>query len=165
MTTNNTAEETNVETLSLGRVQEMGLLDNLAPEERFDVFTKKATELFGVPISTLTILDEKKEYYKSCYGLDEREGSKAISFCKQALLSRNLFIIPNCLEDERFANNPMVIGKPFIRFYAGVAIYDYKTSYPVAVFCIKDIKPRDFDAEDIASFLAIADEVEKEINK
>ncbi|MEI6042267.1 MAG: GAF domain-containing protein [bacterium] len=149
----------------LKRVMEMGILDNLAPEARFDIFTKKATDDLHVPISTLTILDKKKEYYKSCQGLEGREGDRAISFCGQALLSKNLFIIPDCLEDKRFAENPMVTGSPFIRFYAGTAIYDYETGYPIAVFCIKDTKPRNLTAEEIADFLSIADSVEKEINK
>ena len=159
MNTNLTDED-----LRLERVYEMGLLNDLKPEERFDIFTKKATEELHVPISTLTILDAKKEYYKSCQGLDEREGERAISFCSQALLSKNLFIVPDCSEDQRFSNNPMVVGKPFIRFYAGTAIYDYKTGRPVAVFCVKDTKPRELSASEIDVFLAIANDVEKEIN-
>ena len=150
---------------SLKKVQEMGLLDNLAPEERFDQFTKKAVEKLHVPISTLTILDDTKEHYKSCQGLTDTEGPRAISFCSHALLSKDLFVISDCLKDPRFANNPMVVGSPFIRFYAGMAIYDHKSGIPVAVFCIKDREPREFEVEEIATFLEIAGEVEKEINK
>ncbi len=153
------------EDLRLKRVQEMGLLDNLAPEERFDRFTKRAIDELHVPISTLTILDESKEYYKSCQGLTETEGPRAISFCSHALLSKDLFVISDCLKDPRFATNPMVVGSPFIRFYAGMAIYDHKTSQPIAVFCIKDREPREFNISEIASFLNIASEVEKEMNK
>ena len=153
------------ENARLKRVQEMGLLDNLNPDAHFDAFTQKAVKELNVPISTLTILDEKKEHYKSCVGLDTMDGDRAISFCGQALLSRSLFVIPDCAKDPRFSNNPMVIGRPFIRFYAGTAIYDYTTGYPVAVFCIKDIKPREFSLDEIDKFLAIANEVEKEMNK
>lgn len=153
------------EDLSIKRAQEMGLLDNLAPEERFDVFTKEAVDKLHVPISTLTILDGNKEYYKSCQGLTETEGPRALSFCAHALLSKDLFVISDCLNDPRFENNPMVVGSPFIRFYAGVSIYDHKTSVPVAVFCIKDKIPREFSAGDISIFLEIASKVEKEINK
>ena len=153
------------EDLRLKRVQDMGLLDNLAPEERFDRFTKRATDELHVPISTLTFLDETKEYYKSCQGLNETEAPRSISFCSHALQSKDLFVISDCLNDPRFANNPMVVGSPFIRFYAGMAIYDHKTNMPIAVFCIKDRIPREFNASEIAIFLTIANEVEKEINK
>ncbi|MEI6553384.1 MAG: GAF domain-containing protein [bacterium] len=154
-----------IEDASLKRVQEMGLLDNLAPEERFDQYTREAVEKLHVPISTLTILDGKNEHYKSCQGLNETESPRAISFCAHALLSKDLFIISDCSKDERFANNPMVVGSPFIRFYAGMAIYDHKSGIPVAVFCIKDRVPREFDATEIATFLEIVGKVEKEINK
>ena len=158
--TNTTSEEDR-----LRRIQEMGLLNNLTPEERFDRLTKRAVNELQIPISTLTILDETKEHYKSCQGLTETEGPRAISFCSHALLSKDLFVISDCLKDPRFATNPMVIGSPFIRFYAGISIYDHKTSMPVAVFCIKDRIPREFNASEIATFLHIAAEVEKEINK
>jgi len=154
-----------IEDASIKRILEMGLLSNLIPEERFDRFTKKAVDELHVPISTLTILDSEKEHYKSCQGLTATEGPRAISFCSHALMSKDLFVISDCTKDERFANNPMVIGSPFIRFYAGMAIYDHKTGVPVAVFCIKDREPREFNASQIATFLEIANEVEKEINK
>ena len=148
----------------LRRVQELGLLDNLMPEERFDKYTKEAVEKLHVPISTLTILDDDKEYYKSCQGLNETEGPRAISFCAHALLSKDLFVISDCSKDERFANNPMVVGSPFIRFYAGMAIHDHKTGLPIVVFCIKDRVPREFSANEISTFLDIVCRVEKEIN-
>ena len=82
-----------IEDASIKRILEMGLLSNLIPEERFDRFTKKAVDELHVPISTLTILDSEKEHYKSCQGLTETEGPRAISFCSHALLSKDLFVI------------------------------------------------------------------------
>ena len=161
---NDNNNDINIEDASLKRVQEMGLLDNLEPESRYDVFTQKAVNTLGVPISTLTILDDKKEHYKSCVGLDTKEGEKAISFCAQAFLSKDLYMIPDCSKDPKFANNPMVVGSPFIKFYAGMAIHDHKTGLPIAVFCIKDTKPRELSLEDISTFIELAGEVEKEMN-
>jgi GAF domain-containing protein len=155
----------NDEDVRLRRVQEMGLLDNLEPEERFDVFTRRAVAELHVPISTLTILDADKGYYKSCQGLTDKEESRTISFCSVALMATKLFVVSDCLKDPRFANNPMVTGSPFIRFYAGIALNDHKTGLPVAVFCIKDRIPRELTPSEVAAFLHLADEVEKEINK
>lgn len=146
------------------RVRAMGVLDNLEPDPRFDELTKMATERFDVPISTLTILDEKKEHYKSCYGLDVKEGERAISFCGHALLAKDISIIPDCTKDERFKDNPMVVGAPFIRFYAGIALYDYSTRFPIAVFCIKDTKARQLSVKETGLFLSIATRAEEILN-
>ena len=145
-------------------VNRLGLLDDKS-DSRFDLLTKRAVKELHVPISTLTILDPQKEHYKSSQGLNEKDGQRAISFCGHALLMKDLFIIPDTAKDVRFANNPMVIGKPFIKSYMGMALYDNKTGLPVAVFCVKDIKPRDFSMAEIDAFSSIVTQAEEEINK
>ena len=145
-------------------VERLGLLD-IKPDDRFDLLTKRAVKELRVPISTLTILDPEKEHYKSSQGLDKKDGQRAISFCGHALIMKDLFIIPDTAKDVRFANNPMVIGKPFIRSYMGMALFDHKTGLPVAVFCVKDTKPRDFTMDEIDAFSAIVTLAEEEINK
>lgn len=154
----------NNESQRMEKVRAMGLLDNLKPDPRFDELTKTAAEKIGVPISTLTILDERREHYKSCFGLDATDGERAISFCGHALLAGELFVVPDCKKDQRFADNPMVIGKPFIRFYAGVSLYDYGTKLPVAVFCIKDYKPRKLSVKDVGTLLSLASRAEEILN-
>src|SRR3989344_1027301 len=84
----------------------LGLLDT-KPEERFDRITRTATKIFNVPISTLTLIDAEREWFKSCQGLTKREGKRAISFCGHALLSNKIFVIPDTTKDKRFADNPM----------------------------------------------------------
>ena len=148
----------------MAAVNRLGLMDD-KPNKWFDELTKRAVKELRVPISTLTILDPEKEHYKSCQGLNEKDGERAISFCGHALLMKDLFIIPDTSKDPRFANNPLVIGKPFIRSYMGMALFDHKTGLPVAVFCIKDTKPREFTMDEIDAFSAIATLAEEEINK
>ena len=118
----------------------LGLLDT-KPEERFDRITLTATQIFNVPISTLTLIDSKREWFKSCQGLSVKEGDRAISFCGHALLTNDIFVVPDTKKDERFFDNPMVIGKPYIRFYAGAPIMN-ADGQRIGVFCIKDKKPR-----------------------
>src|SRR3990167_2334437 len=127
-------------------VYALGLLDT-PPEERFDQLTRCATLIFHVPISTLTLIDAKREWFKSCQGLNKREGERAISFCGHALVEPKILVIPDTLKDKRFADNPMVSGKPYIRFYAGVPVMSIDKQR-VGVFCIKGIKPREFSKED-----------------
>lgn len=148
----------------LAAVHRMGILDTES-EERFDSLTKEAIEKLKVPISTLAILDKDREWFKSCQGLDQKEGDRAISFCGHALLSSLMFVVEDTLQDERFSDNPLVVGPPFIRFYAGVALADYKTGKPVGVFCIKDTKPRILTAVEIGILTELAQRAEQDLNK
>lgn len=143
-------------------VMKLGLLDT-TPEKRFDRITTSASRIFGVPISTLTIVDSKREWFKSVCGLDKTEGDRAISFCGHALLSDRIFVIEDTFLDERFKDNPMVIGEPFIRFYAGVPVMS-ADGQRVGVFCIKDKKPRKFSEEDKNLLISLASWAELEIN-
>src|SRR3989344_4233430 len=105
----------------LASLHNLGLLDS-HPEERFDQITWLATQVFQVPISTLTLVDAKREWFKSCQGLSKREGDRAISFCGHALLAADILVVPDTKKDIRFVDNPMVVGKPHLRFYAGVPL-------------------------------------------
>lgn len=148
----------------LAAVHRMAILDS-NPEERFDAITREAVERLNVPISTITILDEKREWFKSCQGLDQKEGDRAISFCGHALLAKMFFYVEDTLKDPRFADNPMVTGFPFIRFYAGIALLDHKTGQAVGVFCVKDTKPRTITLEEVATITELAEKAEVELNK
>ncbi len=148
----------------LEAVHKLAILDT-KPEERFDIITREAVRKIKVPISMVTILDSKREWFKSCVGLDAKEGERGASFCGHALLSQSIFIVEDTLEDSRFLDNPMVVGPPFIRFYAGCALFDHKTKQPVGVFCVKDTKPRILSMEEIGTIIELADLAEKEINR
>jgi GAF domain-containing protein len=78
-----------------------------------------AKRLFGVPIALVSLVDNDRQWFKSCIGLSVSETARDISFCGHAILGNELFIIPNALEDDRFADNPLVANEPYIRFYAG----------------------------------------------
>jgi GAF domain-containing protein len=145
-------------------VQGLHLLDT-ASEERFDRITKEAINKFSVPISTITLVDKDREWYKSVQGLDTREGPRDISFCGHALMSEVMLIINDTLKNPMFADNPMVKGDPFIRFYAGKSLYDHESKLPVGVFCIKDTKPRQMNLQEMNDFLDLASQAEEEINK
>jgi len=68
-------------------------------------------------------------------------------------------------KDPRFADNPYVINPPYIRFYAGIALRDKLTKFPIGVFCIKDTKPRELSIEDVAKLISFGQRAEEEINK
>jgi len=145
-------------------VKALGILDT-APEPRFDAITKEATVRLKVPISTVSIIDKDREWYKSCQGVDRTEGPRAISFCGHAMAATDVFIIEDTFLDERFRDNPTVTGKPFIRFYAGISLYNEKNGMPVGVFCIKDTVPRKLSVKELDVFLQLAAVAEDELNR
>ena len=150
------------ETERLISLHKLGLLDT-HPEKRFDLITQTAARIFNAPISTLTLVDSNREWFKSCQGLPEHEGERAISFCGHALLEDEILVIQDTTKDERFADNPMVTGKPFLRFYAGVPLMS-ADGQRVGVLCIKDTKPREFSLEDQEVLKGLTSWAEVELN-
>lgn len=148
----------------LAVVRALEILDT-PPDERFDHLTREAVQRLHVPISTISIIDKDREWFKSCIGLDNWQGPRSSSFCGHALVSeKKVFIVEDTKDDPVFADNPMVIGPPYIRFYAGVALHDAKHHLPVGVFCVKDTKPRNFSLEETGVLLELADRAERELN-
>jgi len=144
-------------------VHDLGILDTPV-DPRFDAITKEAVEKLHMPMSTISIIDKDREWFKSCQGLPNKEGPREIAFCSYALLAKDMFIVEDTLLDERFKDNPYVTSFPFIRFYAGVSIIDAVSGLPVAVFCVKDTKPRKLSMDELGIFLELAERTEKLIN-
>lgn len=143
-------------------LKKLKILDT-PPEERFDRITKLATRVFNVPISTITLVDANREWFKSVCGLDTTEGDRAISFCGHAMLEDEILIIPDAKKDPRFSDNPMVVGEPFIRFYAGAPIFSADGAR-IGTFCIKGHDPREFSDDEKETLKGMAKWVELEIN-
>ena len=148
------------EQVRLETLRSLNILDTL-PEERFDRLTRLAKRMFGVPIALVSLVDENRQWFKSSIGLGASETSRDVSFCGHAILGNGVFIIPNTLEDPRFADNPLVLNHPHIRFYAGcpLAVNGYK----LGTLCIFDQTPRSFGKEDIEALQDLASMVEREL--
>ncbi len=136
---------------------------NTLPEERFDRITRLATRLFKTPMSTITLIDSDKEWFKSAQGMPFREGDRSISFCGHAILTDGIFLIPDAALDPRFADNPMVVGPPYIRFYAGIALKS-PSGQRVGTFCIRDRQPRQLTPEEKETLKDLAAWAELELN-
>jgi diguanylate cyclase (GGDEF)-like protein len=145
----------------LSTLRSLNILDT-PPEERFDRLTRMAKRLFRVPISLVSLVDEDRQWFKSCIGLSASETSRDISFCGHAILGDDLFIIPNAIEDERFKDNPLVLNDPNIRFYAGCPIRAMD-GQKLGTLCIIDQKPRNFDKDDLDALVDLASMVEQEL--
>ncbi len=144
----------------LKTLRSLDVLDTLS-EERFDRLTRLAKRMFRVPIALVSLVDENRQWFKSCIGLDASETSRDISFCGHAILGNGVFIIPDTMEDQRFADNPLVLSDPSIRFYAGCPLS--LNGYKLGTLCIIDQKPRSFENEDIEALRDLASMVEREL--
>lgn len=145
----------------LRTLQAMDILDS-PHEDRFDRLTRMAKRMFDVPVALVCLIDENRQWFKSCIGLNVTETARDISFCGHAILDNKLFIIEDTHSDDRFKDNPLVLGEPYIRFYAGCPIRSMDGS-KLGTVCIIDRVPRQLDAEDIQILHDLAELTESEI--
>lgn len=142
-------------------LQSLNILDT-APEERFDRLTRLARRLFDVPIALVSLVDERRQWFKSHDGLEATETPRDVSFCGHAILGNDVFLIPDAKADERFADNPLVTGEPFVRFYAGCPLVMSNGS-TLGTLCIIDHMPRELDDDDISLLKDLARMAEQEL--
>ncbi|MFZ6687432.1 diguanylate cyclase domain-containing protein [Undibacterium sp. SXout11W] len=132
------------------------------PEERFDRVTRMARRIFGVPIALVSLVDENRQWFKSCDGLIATETDRNISFCGHAILQQGTFVIQDAHKDPRFFDNPLVTGEPYVRFYAGHPLTTL-TGESLGTLCIIDHEPREFGTEDTEMLADRAGIVEREL--
>ena len=97
------------------------LLDT-EPEPIFDRLTRLLAHSLETPIALFTLVDESRQWFKSRVGLELRETPRDQAFCAHAILTADPLVVPDACLDQRFASNPLVLGAPHMRFYAGVPI-------------------------------------------
>jgi len=132
----------------LEALRALNLLDT-PPEERFDRITRLAARVLNVPMASVVLVDENRSFFKSRIGIDSPEIPRADSFSPYTILENKQMVIPDAKLDERFADNPGVLGKPYIRFYVGDPIAAQDGSL-VGALCVMDHQPRVPSAEDLA---------------
>ena len=145
----------------LNALRSLNVLDTPS-EERFDRLTRLAKRMFDVPIALVSLVDENRQWFKSCIGLNVSETPRDISFCGHAILGNEIFIIPDATEDERFSDNPLVLNEPYIRFYAGCPLR-YLDGSMLGTLCIIDTQPRVLNREDLDALKDLAELAEHEL--
>ncbi|STX40759.1 Diguanylate kinase [Legionella donaldsonii] len=123
----------------LATLYKLRILDT-EQEERFDRITRIACKLFEVPISVISFLEAERQWMKSTQGFDIKEAARKTSFCGHVILSDEIMVVEDATKDERFHDNPFVVGKPNFRFYLGCPLKI--KGYNVGVICLIDNKPR-----------------------
>jgi diguanylate cyclase (GGDEF)-like protein/PAS domain S-box-containing protein len=139
----------------LKALAEYHLMDT-PPEEDFDRLTGLASRLFNVPIVTISLLDYDRLFSKANVGFDFREISREVSFSTYVIMHDDILVVPDTTQDPRFSSNPMVLGPPFARFYAGIPLVT-PFGEKIGALSLIDTKPRsDFAIEDRKNLTDIA---------
>lgn len=114
------------------------------PEAGFDELTRLAAEICRVPIAAVSLVDTSRQWFKSIVGLEATQTSREVAFCAHTILQEEIMVVPDALQDPRFADNPLVRSDPCIRFYAGAPLRA-DTGHKLGSFCVIDRVPRQLD--------------------
>ena len=138
----------------LEALRSLEILDT-PPEESFDELTALASSICQAPIAIISLVDGERQWFKSKVGVEASETPKEISVCAHAIQQQDLFIVPDMREDARFRENPLVVGEPHIRFYAGAPLVN-EDGFALGTLCVVDREPRELDEEQKAALQSLS---------
>jgi diguanylate cyclase (GGDEF)-like protein len=146
------------ETRRLAALHALDILDS-EREERFDRLTRLAQRVFKTQAAQVNLIDQERVWFKASLGFPGEEAARGTSFCGHSILEPGTTVVGDATLDERFTDNPFVLGDPNIRFYAGHPI-NAPGGEPVGTLCVFDDSPRDaaeFDRETLQELAAMAE--------
>ena len=149
------------EAARLEALRNLAILDT-EPEARFDRHTAEISALLDVPVALVSLVDADRQWFKSHVGIAARETPRDMSLCAHAILGDDLLEVSDALADPRFADNPLVVGEPRMRFYAGMPLV-LGNGARVGTLCVADTRPRQLDAFEIDHLRRVARSVVTEL--
>ena len=145
------------ETERLSALNRMELMDT-APEPEFDELVETAAAICEVPISLVTLVDERRQWFKAAIGLTISETPREVAFCAHAIKQPELMLVEDATSDPRFAANPLVTGENHFRFYAGMPISS-PDGFALGTLCVLDRVPRKLTTTQVAALKVLGRQV------
>jgi len=124
----------------LQAVKDSGIL-NTPPERSYDQLTELAASICHAPVAILSLIASDRQWFKSKLGLTFSETSRDVAFCAHTILGRDVLVVHDARQDQRFADNPLVTSDPNIRFYAGAPLITPE-GHALGTLCVLDYVPR-----------------------
>jgi signal transduction histidine kinase len=139
-------------------LKEYSILETL-PEQEYNEITFLASQICSTPISLISLIDEKRQWFKSHHGLDATETPREVAFCAHAINEKDQVLVVNDSRlDHRFSDNPLVTGDPMVIFYAGAPLISPE-GYALGTLCVIDHEPRFLSESQINSLRALSNQV------
>lgn len=149
------------EVLRLAALDAYDLLDSPA-EERFDRVTRIAAHLAGTPIALVSLVADGRLWFKSRVGVAAAQTEREWSFCAHTIMQSQPLIVADASKDPRFSNNPLVVGSPHLRFYAGVPLR-LADGLMAGTLCVIDTRPRQIEDSVLSMLIDLARVLEGEL--
>ena len=137
-------------------------LANTPNQREFDDISSLAKNITNSPISLVTVVDKDCQWFLSRHGLDLSQTSRSISFCAHAIVGSELLEIKDTMSDWRFKDNPLVVGKPNIRYYAGVPLI-LDSGEAIGTLCVLDVVAKELSSIQKTALRTLARSVVNEI--
>ncbi|CAN1496969.1 NtrB Signal transduction histidine kinase, nitrogen specific [Caulobacteraceae bacterium] len=138
----------------LAELVDFAILDTL-PDPSLDAIVSLVSSIMDVSIALVSLVDAERQWFKARVGLDACETDRESAFCAHAILQDEPLIVADALEDPRFANNPLVLGKPKIRAYFGFPLI-VGPNLRLGTLCAIDQKARGITDQQIEQMKALA---------
>ena len=140
--------------LRLAELRRALILDS-SPERAYDEITRLLATSLAVPITMVNMLDDTRDWFKSCVGIQQTDSPAVTSLCEAFFsTTQDLVVAEDTLLDPRFAGHPKVVGRPFIRFYAAARLT--VRGQTLGTLCAYDVQPRQLTLEQLAHLQALA---------
>ena len=128
------------------------------PEQALNDLVQLSAFICGTPISLISLIDDERQWFKARTGVDVLQTPREYSFCQYAMRANDVYEVPDMAADARFANNPLVIGDPHIRFYAGAPLLTPE-GQPLGTLCALDTMPRQLNPDQREALRVLARQV------
>lgn len=114
------------------------------PEEAFDEIAALAAQICGKKFAVVNLIDAERQFFKAEVGFGVRELPLDDAICAHVILEGDFTLIHDTLKHPRLKDNPLCLGEPNLRFYAG-ALLTSDTGLPIGTLCVLDDRPGDLD--------------------